>query len=65
MKVTLIQSNARILDKYLDENAAIEVEKQLEEEGIQLLLGTRVTSYHTIDKKSGVDLKSKLKLLLI
>lgn len=51
MKVTLIQSNARILDKYLDENAAIEVEKQLEEEGIQLLLGTRVTSYHTIDKK--------------
>ncbi|MFD1902757.1 FAD-dependent oxidoreductase [Enterococcus termitis] len=51
INVTLIQSNHRILDKYLDEGSALEVEKQLEKEGVTLLLGTRVDSYHTIDKK--------------
>ncbi|MGM9904037.1 hypothetical protein A5844_000640 [Enterococcus sp. 10A9_DIV0425] len=51
LKVTLIESNPRILANYLDYQAALEVEQQLEEEGIQLLLDTRVESYHTIEKK--------------
>jgi len=51
LKVTLIHSRERILNGYLDEPMAVETEKQLESEGIRLLLNTRARSYTTIEKK--------------
>ncbi|MDR2465038.1 MAG: FAD-dependent oxidoreductase [Streptococcaceae bacterium] len=61
LKVTVIQSNPRLLDKYLDDITAMEVEEQMQGEGIKLLLGTRALDYETIKEK--LWRKSKVKIM--
>ncbi|MDR0847046.1 MAG: FAD-dependent oxidoreductase [Lactobacillales bacterium] len=51
IEVTIIQSNEYVLDRYLDPEVAEHIEKQLELEGIKVLLHTRATHYET--HKSG------------
>ncbi|MDR2834327.1 MAG: FAD-dependent oxidoreductase [Streptococcaceae bacterium] len=51
LQVTLIHARKRILNDYLDDVMSIETEKQLEKEGIRVLLNMRARNYETVEKK--------------
>jgi NADPH-dependent 2,4-dienoyl-CoA reductase/sulfur reductase-like enzyme len=48
--VTVVEANPHLLMRYLDEKASIEVEAQLKREGIEILTGTKASSYQTAEK---------------
>jgi NADPH-dependent 2,4-dienoyl-CoA reductase/sulfur reductase-like enzyme len=60
VQVTLIQSKATILDKYVDDEVAKEVQQEMDFEGISVYTDTHATSYKTIH--GGVFKRPKVKV---